>query len=79
MMRPRKQREYINRNLKCFYCESKDGKTPDYKDFENLKKFISERGKVSSRQRTGVCAKHQRKLSKAIKRARHLALIPFVS
>lgn len=74
----RKKREF-KRNLKCFYCESKDKKEPDYKDFESLRKFISERGKILSRQRSGVCAKHQRRLSKAIKRARHLALIPFVS
>ena len=74
----RKRREF-KRNLKCFFCESKEKKVPDYKDFETLKKFISERGKILSRQRSGVCAKHQRRLSKAIKRARHLALIPFVS
>ncbi|MBU1085795.1 MAG: 30S ribosomal protein S18 [Candidatus Beckwithbacteria bacterium] len=74
----RKRREF-KRNLKCFFCESKGEKVPDYKDFEILKKFISERSKILSRQRSGVCAKHQRRLSKAIKRARHLAFIPFVS
>jgi small subunit ribosomal protein S18 len=73
-----KRREF-KRNLKCYFCESKEGKLPDYKDFEALRKFISERGKILSRLRSGVCAKHQRRLSKEIKRARHLALIPFVS
>jgi len=63
--------------FKCYYCENK--KLPDYKEFDILKKFITDRGKISSRTRTGVCAKHQRLLSKAIKRARHLALLPFVA
>ena len=48
-------------------------------EFEILRKFISDRGKISSRSRTGVCAKHQRSMTKAIKRARHLALLPFVA
>jgi len=63
--------------FKCYYCENK--KLPDYKEFDKLGKFISDRGKISSRTRTGVCAKHQRLLTKAIKRARHLALLPFVA
>jgi small subunit ribosomal protein S18 len=52
---------------------------PSFKDIENLKKFISLRGRILSREKTGVCAKHQRKLSKQIKYARYLALIPYVS
>jgi small subunit ribosomal protein S18 len=52
---------------------------PSFKDIENLKKFVSLRGKILSREKTGVCAKHQRKLSKQIKYARYLALIPYVS
>lgn len=51
---------------------------PDYKDFELIGRFITDRGKIVSRSRSGVCAKHQRKLTKAVKRARHLALLPFV-
>lgn len=62
---------------KCYFCENK--KLPDYKEFETLKKFISDRGKIQAANRTGICAKHQRRLSRAIKRARHLALLPFVS
>jgi small subunit ribosomal protein S18 len=52
---------------------------PNFKDIENLKKFVSIRGKILLREKTGVCAKHQRKLSKEIKYARFLALIPYVS
>ena len=60
----------------CFFCKEK--KNPDFLDAETLKKFISERGKIQSRQRTGVCSKHQRKLTTAVKRARLIALLPFV-
>jgi small subunit ribosomal protein S18 len=52
---------------------------PDYKDVDNLVKFLSPRMKLLSREKTGVNAKNQRKLSKAIKYARYLALIPFTS
>ena len=60
----------------CFFCKEK--KNPDFLDSETLKKFISERGKIQSRQRTGVCSKHQRKLTTAVKRARLIALLPFI-
>lgn len=50
----------------------------DYKDVANLRKFVSERGKILPKRMTGTCAKHQRELTIAIKRARHLALLPFV-
>ena len=60
----------------CDFCQS--GRLPDYKKTEDLKRFLSDRGKIISRGRTGVCAKHQRRLAREIKRARHLALIPFV-
>lgn len=61
----------------CFFCQFKI--EPNYKDVDNLKKFISSRGKILPREITRVCAKHQRKLSKQIKYARFLALIPYVS
>lgn len=51
----------------------------DYKDIDLLKKFISDRGKIMPRRTTGTCAKHQRTLTIAIKRARQMALIPFVA
>lgn len=50
----------------------------DYKDVAHLRKFVSERGKILPKRMTGVCAKHQRLITIAIKRARHLALMPFV-
>ncbi len=55
----------------------KTGQDPDYKDIETLSKYISDRAKVVSKDRTGVCSKHQRKIAVAIKRARHLGLLPF--
>ncbi len=61
----------------CFFCANKV-KTIDYKDFEKLRGYVSDRGKIEPRRRTGTCAKHQRLLATAIKRARHLALLPYV-
>jgi small subunit ribosomal protein S18 len=61
----------------CFFC--KYNTTPDYKDVENLEKFLSPRKKMVSREKSNVCAKHQRSLSKHIKYARFLALIPYTS
>jgi small subunit ribosomal protein S18 len=61
----------------CLFCEEK--KDVDYKDVEVLKKFLNDRGRIVSRSRSGVCAKHQRRLAKALKRARFLALLPFLS
>ncbi|MQG26131.1 MAG: 30S ribosomal protein S18, partial [SAR202 cluster bacterium] len=50
----------------------------DYKDVEKLRRYISERAKIEPPRKTGVCAKHQRLLAAAIKKARHLALIPYI-
>jgi small subunit ribosomal protein S18 len=63
--------------LKCFFCQNST--TPDYKTAEVLAKFTSDRGKILGRDKGGACAKHQRQLTTAIKRARHLALLPFVA
>lgn len=60
----------------CTFCVEKI-ESLDYKDVVKLRKFISERGKILSRRITGTCAKHQRVVTNAIKRARHLALLPF--
>lgn len=62
----------------CRFCEN-GVKYVDYKDPKVLLKFTSDVGKIIPRRTSGTCAKHQRQLVKAIKRARHLALIPFVS
>jgi len=50
----------------------------DYKESAKLRRYISDRGKIEPRRKTGTCAKHQRALAEAIKRARHLALLPYV-
>lgn len=65
---------------KCFFCSSTDEqREPNYKDVEVLHRFISDRSKIVPRDRSGLCAKHQRRVSQAIKRARYLALLPFVA
>ena len=61
----------------CNVCAEKS-EFIDYKDSAKLKKFISERGKILPRRISGTCAKHQRELQNAIKRARHMALLPYV-
>lgn len=61
----------------CAFCAEKVN-TVDYKDVAKLRKFISERGKILPRRITGNCAKHQRVLTTAIKRARHVALLPYI-
>ena len=61
----------------CYFC--KDKREPSFKDTQVLKRYLTERNKIISRSRTGVCAKHQRDLSKSIKHARHLALLPFTA
>jgi small subunit ribosomal protein S18 len=60
----------------CFFCAEE--KKPWYSDTASLQKFTTDRGKIIVRTRSGLCAKHQRRLTSAIKHARHLALIPFV-
>ena len=62
----------------CMFCVDR-AETIDYKDIAKLKKCLSERSKILPRRVTGACAYHQRELTIAIKRARHLALIPYVS
>jgi small subunit ribosomal protein S18 len=60
----------------CPFCATKT--EPDYKDTGILGKYITERGKILGRARTGLCARHQRAITIAVKRARHVALLPFV-
>ena len=75
-MARRKKKRFI-RQESCPFCG--EGKEIDWKNWEELKRFTSPRGRILSRAKTGVCAKHQRKLARAIKRARFLALLPFVA
>lgn len=60
----------------CTFCVEKIDEI-DYKDVEKLKRFVSDKGKILPRRVTGTCAKHQRKVTEAIKRARTIALLPF--
>ncbi len=62
----------------CFFSQN-NIKQIDYKDVETLKKFTNPHGRILSRKRTYLCAKHQRQLAQAIKRARFLALLPYTS
>ncbi len=73
---PMKRRGGRRRKKVCVFC-GKDN-TIDYKDTAKLKKYVSERGKILPRRITGNCAKHQRELTSAIKRARHVALMAYV-
>lgn len=74
---PMKRRGGAHRRKKvCVFC-GKDN-VIDYKDANKLKRYVSERGKILPRRITGNCAKHQRALTVAIKRARHVAIMPYV-
>ena len=73
----RKKGGMRRRKKVCVFC-GKDN-VIDYKDTAKLKKYVSERGKILPRRITGTCAKHQRALTVAIKRARHVALMPYVA
>lgn len=61
----------------CFFC-SQNLKNVDYKEVDLLKRFVSSQAKIIDPRHTGVCAKHQRKLAQAIKRARYMGLLPYV-
>ena len=67
-----------SRKKVCAFCVEK-AENIDYKDVAKLRKFTSDRAKILPRRVTGTCAKHQRELTTAIKRARHLALLPYTS
>ncbi len=76
--RPARQPNANRRRKKvCIFCEDKINYI-DYKDASKLRKFVSERGKILPRRVSGTCAKHQRELQVAIKRARQVALLPYV-
>ena len=62
----------------CHFCNN-NIKQIDYKDLDTLRRFLDPQAKIGNHRRTGVCAAHQRKLSLAIKRARFLALLPFIA
>jgi len=62
----------------CQFCAEQTN-TIDYKQVEVLKRLVDESGKIRSRRQTGTCARHQRMVAKAVKRARHMALLPFAT
>lgn len=79
--RERKERPNRARRAKkkvCAFCVDKV-ETIDYKDVSKLRRYVSERAKILPRRISGNCAKHQRQLTEAIKRARHIALLPYTS
>lgn len=73
MQKPRKR---INKPKECYFCKNKI--SANYKELKDLERFISERGKIMGRMYTGICQKHQKQLTTAVKRARYLALLPFI-
>ena len=75
--KPRRKRRIYHRRKVCRFCAD-SSITIEYKDQKLLRYFITERGKIIPRRITGTCAKHQRALTHAIKRARTIALLPFV-
>jgi small subunit ribosomal protein S18 len=76
--RDRKGGPGSGRRKPCPYCKDKIEQV-DYKDVDALKRFVSEKGKIRSRRITGACRRHQNQIAKAVKRARELALLPYVS
>ena len=80
--RSRKQDDKLPKKKACAFCreEAKTGtKSIDYKDVNLLRKFISDRGKIRARRVTGNCVQHQRDIAMAVKNAREVALLPYVS
>ena len=74
--RPKKMGGFRRRRKVCVFCSEK-AKPIDYNDVATIKKYISERGKILPRRITGNCAEHQRDITLAVKRARHIALLPY--
>jgi small subunit ribosomal protein S18 len=72
------QREERRRRKFCRFCVDGD-ESIDYKDERKLSRYVTDRGKIVPRRISGTCAKHQRQLTRAIKRARHIGFIPFTS
>lgn len=73
MPRQRKMKKKV-----CMFCADK-ALVIDYKEADKLKKFVSEKGKILPRRVTGLCAKHQREVTLAVKRARHIGLLPYTA
>jgi small subunit ribosomal protein S18 len=78
--RPRRKGRprYVPRRKVCSFCVDKIEHI-DYKEVGRLRRFVSDRGKIEPRRKTGTCARHQRRLSEALKRARFIALLPYTA
>jgi small subunit ribosomal protein S18 len=76
--RDRKTGAGTGRRKSCPYCRDKVDQV-DYKDITSLKRFVSEKGKIRSRRITGACRRHQVQIARSVKRARELALLPYVN
>jgi len=76
--RPRRKGRFAPRRKACSFCVE-GVKAIDYKDVGRLRRFLSDRGRIEPRRKLGTCAKHQRALAIALKRARHLALLPYTA
>ncbi|MCJ7511318.1 MAG: 30S ribosomal protein S18 [Dehalococcoidia bacterium] len=76
--RRRPRGRFSRRRKVCGFCVE-HVTTIDYKDVNRLRRFLSDRGRIEPRRKLGTCAKHQRALSQALKRARHLALLPYTA
>ena len=77
-MENNKRRGGMRRKKVCQFCADKT-ETIDYKDIEKLKKYVTERGKILPKRITGTCAVHQREVTRAIKRAKIVALLPYTA
>lgn len=74
---PAPRRRFGRRKI-CRYCADKNAKI-DYKDVDNLRNYLTERGKIVPRRISGTCATHQRQIAEAIKNARQIALLPYTA
>lgn len=72
----RRPKRIIKRPGACYFCKQK--LEPDYKVIDTLKRSVSERGKIIGRRESGVCQKHQHALAECVKRARYMALFPYI-
>ncbi len=75
---PRPKRDYRSRRKVCIFCVE-HVREIDFKESARLRRFLSDRGKIDPRRKTGACAKHQRALAVALKRARFMALLPYTA
>jgi small subunit ribosomal protein S18 len=77
-MNNRNQQAIIQQRKQCLFCVEKERKV-DYKDPQTLRRFINQRAKIMMPKRTGACAKHQRQVANEIKKARFMALLPYIN